>query len=100
MRLWLNGNKQQSLLLSNHNLWCENAHTIFGPDIAAVRGKTVRHKPDYFMIDYIDIPMEFLKLHKYLALVVDVIFVKNLICDYLVLQYHTHKCWTCTNIYF
>ncbi len=36
-----------------------NAHRIFGPDLAYIRGKTVRHKPERVVTDYADIPRDF-----------------------------------------
>ena len=60
-----------------HNV--KNAHATFCPDIAGLRGKTVRHNPDHVMINYVSIPRYFLKLHKYVTLVDDVIFVNNIL---------------------
>ena len=54
-----------------------NAHAIFGPDIAGVRGKTSRQKPDRVVIYYVAVPCNFLVLHKYVTLVADVWFVNN-----------------------
>ena len=42
-----------------------------------MRGKKVRHDPDHVAIDYVDIPMEFLKFHTYVTLVADLISGKN-----------------------
>ena len=58
----------------------KNDHTIFGPDLAGVRGKTAKHKHDHITIGYIDITRDFLKLHKYVTIVVDVMFVDNIPC--------------------
>ena len=44
-----------------------------------MRGKKVRHDMDHVAIDYVDIPMEFLKLHTYVTLLADVIFGKNIL---------------------
>ena len=54
-----------------------NAHAIFGTDIAGVRGKTARQKPDIVVTDSVVVPREFLALHKYVTLVSDVCFVYN-----------------------
>ena len=48
-----------------------NAHAIFGPNIAGVRGKTFSHKPDRVITDYVSVPGDFLELHKYVTLVAD-----------------------------
>jgi hypothetical protein len=55
-----------------------NANTIYGPDLAGTRGKTVRKKPDRVMLDYVAVPHEFMKLHKYVTLVADVMFVNGI----------------------
>ena len=48
-----------------------NAHAIFGLNIAGVREKTGRQKPDRFVTDYVAVPRNSLELHKYVTLVVD-----------------------------
>ena len=56
-----------------------NANAIFGgPDIAGVRGKTVRRAPERVITDYVAIPRDFLKLHTHVTLVADVMFVNNI----------------------
>ena len=54
-----------------------NAHTIFGPDLAAIRGKTVRHKPDCVVTDYVDIPWTIFDQHKNITIVADVMFINS-----------------------
>jgi hypothetical protein len=56
----------------------ENANRIFGPDLANLRGKTIRTKPEHVRIEYIQIPRDFVELHKYVMLVADVMFVNGL----------------------
>ena len=56
----------------------KNSHTIFGPDIAGVIGKTVRHDLYHVTIGCVAIPRDFLKLHKYINLVYDVMFVNKI----------------------
>ena len=56
----------------------KNSHAFFCPDLAGVSGKTVSHEPDHFTIDYVFIPKDFLKFHRYVTLVSDVIFVNNI----------------------
>jgi hypothetical protein len=55
-----------------------NVNVIFGPDLAGTRGKTVRTAPDRVETDYVVVPREFMKLHKYVTLVADVMFVNGI----------------------
>jgi hypothetical protein len=56
----------------------QNAHQIFDPDLANLRGKTTRTKPEHVKADYVKIPQDFMELHKYLTIVADVMFVNGL----------------------
>jgi hypothetical protein len=56
----------------------DNANQIFGPDVANLRGKTTRTKPDRVRVKYVQIPWDFVQLHKYVTLVVEVMFVNGL----------------------
>jgi hypothetical protein len=56
----------------------ENANRIFSPDLANLRGKMIRTKPEHVRIEYVQIPRDFVELHKYVTLVVDVMFVNGL----------------------
>jgi hypothetical protein len=42
-----------------------NANRIFGPDLANLRHKTTRTKPEHVRVDYVKIPRDFIKMHKY-----------------------------------
>ncbi len=55
-----------------HNV--DNANRIFGPDLANLRGKLSRTKPERVRVEYVQIPWEFVQLHKYVMLVADVMF--------------------------
>jgi hypothetical protein len=55
-----------------------NANQIFGPDLANLRGKTTRTKPEHVRVDYVKISRDFIKMHKYVTLVADVLFVNGL----------------------
>jgi hypothetical protein len=55
-----------------------NAHHIYGRDLANIRGKTTRRKPQHVQIDYVQIPWDFVKMHKYVTLAADVMFVNGL----------------------
>jgi hypothetical protein len=52
-----------------------NANNIFGPDLATIRGKTVRQKPERIITDYVKIPRDFFEKHYRITLVADVMFV-------------------------
>jgi len=56
----------------------ENANLIFGPDLANLRGEMIRTKPEQVRIEYVQIPWDFVELHKYVTLVADVMFVNGL----------------------
>jgi hypothetical protein len=56
----------------------DNANQIFGPDLAKLRGKTTRTKPERVQVEYVQIPRDFVQLHKYVTLVADVMFVNGL----------------------
>jgi len=51
----------------------ENANHIFGPDL-----DNLRTKPEHVCIEYIQIPRDFVELHKYVTLVADVMFINGL----------------------
>jgi hypothetical protein len=55
----------------------KNAHQIFGPDLAGIRGRTVRRPPESVTTDYVQIPRAILKQHQLVTLVVDVMFVNR-----------------------
>ena len=41
-----------------------NAHKIFGPDLANIRGKTVHQQPEHIHTEIIDIPQQILDHQK------------------------------------
>ena len=55
-----------------------NTHTIFGPYLVGVQGKTVIHKPDRVKTGLFQIPRDLYELHKFLTLTADVIFVNGI----------------------
>ena len=54
-----------------------NAHAIYGPDLASIRGKTVRRAPERVAVDYVEVPRHLLSLHKNVTLAADVMFVNG-----------------------
>jgi hypothetical protein len=54
-----------------------NAHIIFGPDLANIRGKTVRKKPDHVRTDYVEIPQILFDVHSRVTLLADIMFVNG-----------------------
>jgi hypothetical protein len=59
-----------------HNV--SNANHIFVPDLAILRGKRTRTKPERVRVNSLQIPRDFVQMHKYVTLVIDVMFVKGL----------------------
>ena len=55
----------------------KNAHQIFGPDVAGIRGRTVRRPPESVTTDYVQIPRAILERHQLVTLAVDVMFVNG-----------------------
>jgi hypothetical protein len=55
----------------------QNAHQIFDPDLAGIRGNTVRMPPDSVPTNYVQIPRVILEQHQLLTLAVDVMFVNG-----------------------
>lgn len=53
------------------------ANQIFGPDVAYLRGKSVRQSPELVRTDYVKIPQEILKRNKEIMLVADIILVSR-----------------------
>ncbi len=56
-----------------------NAHNIYDPDLASIRGKRVRRKPKRVVTDYVEIPKQFLSIHGHVTLVADVMFVNSIL---------------------
>jgi hypothetical protein len=53
----------------------KHAHTLFGPDLATIRGKSVWRKPSRVVTDYVDISRTIVDVNKQVTLAVDVMFV-------------------------
>ena len=50
---------------------------VFGTNISVLRGKTVCIKVEKLYTYYMSIPINFYKLHNFIALVADIIYVNN-----------------------
>jgi hypothetical protein len=46
----------------------KNAHTIFGLDLAGIRGRTVGQRPERVKVWVVAIPWDFLALHRFICL--------------------------------
>jgi hypothetical protein len=68
-------NMLQNCPITNDDI--KNANTIWGSDIATIRGKTTRRKPDRVETDYVEIPRALLSFHVNVTLVADVMFVNG-----------------------
>jgi hypothetical protein len=55
----------------------KNAHQIVGPDLAGIRGRTVRRPPESVTTNYVQIPRAILERHQLATLAVDVMFVNG-----------------------
>jgi hypothetical protein len=59
------------------NIDIVNANKIYGPDLANIRGKTTRRKPEHVHADIVDIPQQILDTQKHVTLTADVMFVNS-----------------------
>jgi hypothetical protein len=57
----------------------EVAMQIWGPNIAALKGKTTRITPKNAMTDLVNIPVEIRDLHKFITISIDVFYVNKII---------------------
>jgi hypothetical protein len=55
-----------------------NTYCIFSPDLANLRGKMTRTKPEHVRAEIVQIPWDFVQLHKYVTLVTEIMFVNGL----------------------
>jgi hypothetical protein len=56
----------------------DNAHKVFGADIATLRGKKVRRTQDALLADYVAIPKEIMDLNKEVTLAADVLLINGM----------------------
>ena len=55
-----------------------NAYALFSQNLAGLRGKAVRQKPENVEMDYVHIPWSLVETNKYVTLTADVMFVNSL----------------------
>ena len=55
-----------------------DARTMFGPNRPGLRGETVRQRPERVVPEYLGIPRDFYRLHHFVTLKADVMFVNGL----------------------
>ena len=55
----------------------QNANDIFGPDLAGVRGRTIRRPPEAVRTDYVQLPLYILERFRVVVLTADVMFVNR-----------------------
>ena len=63
-----------------------NDHTIFGSNPAGARGKTAQQKPYRLVMDCVVVPTNFIKLHKFVTIMSDVIFLNGV--PFLIIMSH------------
>ncbi len=54
------------------------AYKIWGPSVAALKGKTVRKKPEPIKTDIVSIPKEIRELHKEVTLTANIFFMNKI----------------------
>ena len=54
-----------------------NTDAIYGRDLGGIKGKTVRKKPERVQGDIIQIPKDFYKLHRFVTLTADIMYVNG-----------------------
>ena len=54
-----------------------HAFVLFSQTLSGFRGKTVRHKPEHAVIDYVQIPQSLIETNKLVTLTTDVMLVNN-----------------------
>ena len=56
----------------------DNAHKIWGKNVAALKGKTTRKKPIHVAAGFVKVPRELLRLHRDVTLTADIFFVSKI----------------------
>ncbi len=78
----------------------KNAHAIFGPDLAFIRGKTVWRKPTRVVTDYVDILWALIDIYSWVTVAMDGMFVNRIlflvsvsqIINFIQLNIHHKSC--------
>ena len=72
----VSNNMVPSCPIDCHNI--ANAHNIFGPDLASIQGKMVRHTPAPVVADYVAIPRGIVERNQIVTMAADVSFVDGI----------------------
>jgi hypothetical protein len=59
-----------------------NAHAMFGPDLASIRGKTVQRTPAPVVADYVAVPCSLVETNKVITMAADVFFVDGTVLSH------------------
>ena len=85
--------------VTNDNI--KNAHTLYGLNLATIRGKTVWRKPTRVVIDYVNIPRVLVDVNQRVTLAANVMFnnlvsfLVSVLCNiYLITIEHAPHCTT------
>ena len=54
-----------------------DAYTMFDTKLSCNRGEKIRHNPNRAVMDYISVSRDCLKLHKFVTILADMMFVNN-----------------------
>ncbi len=55
-----------------------NARAIFGPDLASIRGKTVRRMPTPVVTEYVAVPCSLVEMNRIITLTADIFFIDGM----------------------
>ena len=69
----VSGNMIRNCPITRNNI--TNARNIFGPDLASVRGKTVRRTPAPVVADYVEVPRALMEHNRVITMAADVFLV-------------------------
>eukprot|EP00957_Ditylum_brightwellii_P025330 1916487-Ditylum_brightwellii.AAC.1 len=56
-----------------------NTEFVFGSDLGALKGKTVRKTPEPVVTDYIEVPRDLIDLHKEVTVVADILYINKIL---------------------
>ena len=65
--------------LDNFSIVANDVNNAFGPNRPGLRGKTVRQRTERVVPEYLEIPKDFYRLHHFVTLTADVMFVNGIL---------------------